>query len=300
MSVVYFPELLNREDIDLFSSDLKLIDLKRLFQVMRGITVSNQKIEVSFNLDGLKDDDTCFWNNLVFHVYDISNFPLNINNKFYEQTINVNANYNIQTLKNNIYEKTGIPAERQIFRNKDKILANDIILKDEQLHKINFSIVESTFLYESNLKIKYPDSKIKTIKTDLLKTGIELLQEIENKTYEKESDITYNIIHNEKFLPLSDLLSHCAVKEGDLLELEKRSITFPINIKSLTGKTIKVIVSPKDTSYMVKYFIQLHEGIPIDQIRLIFEGMQMEDHKTIESYGIENESILHMVLRLRG
>ena len=51
---------------------------------------------------------------------------------------------------------------------------------------------------------------------------------------------------------------------------------------------------------MVKFFIQLHEGIPIDQIRLIFEGMQMEDHKTIESYGIENESILHMVLRLRG
>jgi len=73
-----------------------------------------------------------------------------------------------------------------------------------------------------------------------------------------------------------------------------------LKVKTLTGKEIDVAVEPDDLISRIKERIEEMEGIPPAQQRLIFNGKQMADEKSVKQANIEPGSTIHLVLALRG
>ena len=69
---------------------------------------------------------------------------------------------------------------------------------------------------------------------------------------------------------------------------------------TLTGKTITLELEGSDTIENVKQKIQDKEGIPPDKQKLMYEGVELEDGKTVADYNIQKEETIQLILKFSG
>ena len=73
-----------------------------------------------------------------------------------------------------------------------------------------------------------------------------------------------------------------------------------IFVEGLDRRQYTIDVSLKDRVESLKNQISNKTGVPVDQQRLIYGGKQLENGNTLDDYGIQRDSTIHLVLRLRG
>ena len=76
--------------------------------------------------------------------------------------------------------------------------------------------------------------------------------------------------------------------------------TKQIFVRTLTGKTMTVDVSETENVAGLKRILHEREGIPADQMRLVFAGKELNEERALSDYNISKASTVTLVLRLRG
>jgi hypothetical protein len=71
-------------------------------------------------------------------------------------------------------------------------------------------------------------------------------------------------------------------------------------IRTLAGKSLVFSYAPETKILTLKQKIQESENIAVDQQRLVFQGKQLDDDKTLSDYAIQSNATIHLILRLRG
>ena len=241
--IIYFLE-----HKELFNDKLKVKDVKKIIKDISGIEEKNQKIHVSFNIN---EDDNNFWNYQPLLVYDKTNYYLKIERESYENHISLDLRTKVKELKQTIYKETKIPPQRQKFFLENDELNDENILENVDLFKYKFH-VEIPKILNNTIYLKYPNSEIKKIVTDLCNTGFELIKQIQNNFVNFDSK--YYLIYKNKILISNDLLISSGIQDGDLIELIDRK-TMQIFIKTLTNKTITLDIGPYDLLKYLKILI---------------------------------------------
>lgn len=230
----------------------------------------------------------------------------------------VNCEHTVAQLKQQIAERKNIPADVQdiffarVRLEDDRTLQSYVIEENHMLHLHITTplMLEITVQFRNGKKLQLEEPSNRTVSSlkqvILQKEGVATEHQVLFHKGKELDDhrklIDYNIqsgdtLDIDVIEPVADILKSSSKTRPSVYEHERQKGLL-LFVKTLTGKTITLNVAVSDTVGDLKKKINEKEGIPISQQCLIAAGKPLGDTDDIHTIGVQNHSVLHLVLRV--